>query len=226
MSAPAPSLFATLDPTRETWGLGPLPPAHGALLLIGWSRVMAYSDDDDAPAVFASILADALVCLGPVAFPTTELQAGAAGAAGNAARFAPWAPRRGARASRARSALCVTGAAALAVHLFNDAAYQWVLQSQFGLVCADGVAPAALVAQGRALEELIEPGWSKELPTLAQAGVRAVLRPGVDGDVAGLLAADAPLRQRVIEAIAQSARQAGVAFDMLNEAGFLKALAA
>jgi len=48
-------LFGTLEATREAWGLGPLPPSHGALLVAGWSRSLAFAEDDE-PAPFATIL--------------------------------------------------------------------------------------------------------------------------------------------------------------------------
>jgi hypothetical protein len=212
-------MFGALEATREAWGLGPLPPANGALLLVGWSRQLAFAADDE-PAPFAAILATALTRLGPLAFPASE-RLGAAGAV-----YAPWAPRRRPLMSLARSALCLTSDVALAAKLFDDGAFPWPLQGQFGLLCEKSVKLEALAALAGMLDGLIEPGWSAALPALNAAGVAAVLRPGTDGDVAGLLAADAALHGRVVASLAETARQSAVAFEMLDEAGFAAALAA
>ena len=51
-----------------------------------------------------------------------------------------------------------------------------------------------------------------------------VLRPGVDGDVAGLCARDWNVSQAVLDALERSAAAAGLAAEMLDEARFTKRL--
>lgn len=218
-----PRLFATLEASRETWGLGPLPPAQGALQIFGWSRRLAMATDD-APAPFATILASALTHIGPLAFPTSELIL-ETGVRRNRAAFAVWAPRRRQTFFRARSVLCLTRDTALAANIFNDGAFPWELQGQFGLLCVEGASIERLVAFGDALDDLIEPCWSGMLTTLNMAGVVAILRPTVDGVAAGLLAVDEALNHRILVAVANAASQSEVVFEVLDEANFATALA-
>ncbi len=123
-----------------------------------------------------------------------------------------------------QSALCLTRDVALAATLFDDGAFPWGLQGQFGLLCAEHVLVETLATLGIALDSLIEPGWGAALPGMNAVGVNAVLRPGVDGDLAGLLAADAAGRENFIEALAYAARQSSVPFNMLDEGAFSAAL--
>lgn len=93
-------------------------------------------------------------------------------------------------------------------NLFTDAGFPWWLQAQVALLSApDSPPPRIDVASVLALLEL---DGLRGAQSLRPLGIQAVLRPGVDGDVAGLLGLDGDLDTRLIESLESQARRAGV----------------
>jgi hypothetical protein len=60
---------------------------------------------------------------------------------------------------------------------------------------------------------------------LSAWGTEAVVRPGVDGDVAGLLATDEIVKERAVASLRHAASSHGFALRVLTESEFSEALA-
>ena len=104
--------------------------------------------------------------------------------------------------------------------LFDTPEFPWWLQGQFALVFS---LPPKLPTWP---ESLLEPAWASAFPALSAAGVIAILRPGVDGSVAGLLCRDEAVRSAFEAALQQAGSRADLATHQLDEADFQAALAA
>lgn len=174
------------------WQLGPTPLDAGPWTLLRW-QLAPEPVDGGMPPPAAQALADALTALGPVAFASSR----GASIAGPDDTVQPLpAARLAARiASRlagepATLSLVWARRASTVIQAFDDAALPWSQQSQCLLLAATGL---PLPAVGRdAMVALLDGGdrWQPHVPALRAAGVRAVLRPAVDGDAVGLLALD------------------------------------
>ena len=70
---------------------------------------------------------------------------------------------------------------------------------------------------------LLDDDWIGRATAL---GAQGAVRPGVDGDVAGLWVTSSALMPRVLEALEARAREAGWACKALSEEAFAQALAA
>lgn len=121
------------------------------------------------------------------------------------------------RRQSARIALCASRRAELACGLFDDAAYPWWLQGQNVLLAAPAQTPPDLNRQD--LLGLWQRSWTAPAAALALAsGLLAVMRPGVDGAVAGLLCLEAGVEEALLAALAAQAAAAEVDWAIVPEA--------
>ena len=67
------------------------------------------------------------------------------------------------------------------------------------------------------LRALLEEDWARRATALEASGVNGVVRPGVDGDVAGLLALSDPFDGRMMQSLEREARLAGLAWSLVPE---------
>lgn len=224
------AIFSCGDATGVRWQLGPLPPAKGALMLIGW-RLRGAAVDGGVPQPVARMLARAMTTVGRVSFPIDESDANASFSAG------PLKRRQGLRAvlgvvadvaatlraTRSAPTLVSSADPERVQRLFDDAAFPWHLQGQVALLSA-AAAAAPGIDCATALS-LVEDDWTSKAASLASAGVIAVLRPGVDGDVAAFWSLSATVADLWSACLADEARQAGIARECLSESDFMNALA-
>ena len=219
------ALFVCRDPHGAHWRLGPLPAAAGRVTLIGWSTVPA-SPDAGVPEAVASVLARALTAVARVTFPSSDPAGpqdgdsapgqdryGWAGRLGKAlgwgaAGGAPWSTRRPETARR----------------LFDDAGYPWWLQGQVALLSAPDAPPPEIDAPG--LLGLLADDWAVQAAALTVPDLRGVLRPGVDGDLAGLLSLGHDFEPVFLAALEAKARSSGFGWSLLTERAFADHLAA
>ena len=125
------------------------------------------------------------------------------------------------RRESANPVLLATRRAEIASRLFDDPVYPWWLQGQVALLwTADAPLPAA---ESIEWATLLDDDWIGRATAL---GAQGAVRPGVDGDVAGLWVTRATLMPRVLEALEARAREAGWACQALSEQAFAQALAA
>jgi hypothetical protein len=201
------------EPRGARWQLGALPPAVGTLTLLGW-RLEPEPVDAGVPPPVAKVLARALTAVARVTFPSSS--AGRPATAGWTARGGEWLCALGggvrgrlAAAAQQRPAepvLLSTREPETVLQLFDDPVYPWWLQGQVALLSA----PAhALPPPDRiSLTALLSDDWAGQAAAL---GVEGAVRPGVDGDVAGIWSRDALFADRILAILATETRAAGFA---------------
>ncbi len=106
--------------------------------------------------------------------------------------------------------------------LFDSGAFPWSLQGQVVLLSSADVAPPDI--HGVTLRDLVSDDWSRHATRLRDAGVLAVLRPGVDGAVAGVLSLDVAFETAWLRALDEQARRAGFTCEITTEEQFWLAL--
>jgi hypothetical protein len=218
-------LLITHDPSEpQLWQLGRPPQEFEAYDLIGWE-----SDDIEGgvPISVINVFAKTLAKFGRITFACSNV---------SAPDIPGWHEQGGDFVSsyRFRSALERIVAAFFARApidlvllstrsektikcIFDDAGYPWWGQSQFALL-SDADAPApdfASIAFDAAT--LLGREWPTNLSKLPHLGVQAILRPGVDGDVLGLLCTTRKVRDRFETILTCCAEQVGFSLDYVCE---------
>jgi hypothetical protein len=225
-------LFITHDAPKPAWQLGTPSSETGAFALIGWR---GNDRDGGVPEAVTNALARSLAAFGRVTFacsipsmintPGWQKQNGdftfryrARSILGRmAARFS----------SRAATDLTLVSTTDEQVvrRLFDDAGYPWWGQGQFALVSAASASLPDLDKIEFDPAALFESEWPEAFVRLRPQGVLAMLRPGVDGDVAGLLCASSELRDRFEAILARHAGEFGTSLRYVSETEFGGALA-
>jgi hypothetical protein len=103
----------------------------------------------------------------------------------------------------------------VAAGAFDDPGFPWWLQGQALLLSDPNADPPDI--DEPTLLALLEEDWARRAAALEARGVQGVVRPGVDGDVAGLLALSDPFDARLIESMEREARHAGMALAIVSE---------
>jgi hypothetical protein len=108
------------------------------------------------------------------------------------------------------------------VSAFDASIFSWSMLGQ-ALLISDGEAPTAAVGWD---EAMVITG--REEPITAQMlsawNLDAIVFPGVDGDVAGLISASAPIEERILEDLRAEAEAADFTWRTLAENEFAEAL--
>jgi hypothetical protein len=220
------AIFACRDPLGSNWQLGPLPPAAGRLTLIGWSQP-AERRDAGVPEEVAAVLARALTSIARATFPSSFVKPVATdgwSAMGDDLIRVLTGKGLGRRiVSRFRGTplditLMSTRRPETATGLFDDAGFPWWQQGQIVLLSKADSAPPDIDEDK--LLALFEDDWTKHAPSLAAVGVEGILRPGVDGDVAGLLSLNDAFEQVVLERLESETRHDGFDWALLPEKAF------
>jgi hypothetical protein len=224
------SIFACRDARGGQWQLGPLPPARGRLTLIGWSQP-AEQRDAGVPEAVARVLARALTSIARVTFPCSLVSPIATSAT------TVWSPQGedlirvltakgfgGRVAATLRGTppqipLMSTRRAETASRLFDDAGFPWWLQGQVALLSPPDVLPPEI--DEKSLLALFGDEWTGDAASLAPAGVEGIVRPGVDGDVAGLLSLTGGFEEAALGALETETRRAGFEWALLTEQAFM-----
>lgn len=217
------------SPVGAHWRLGL--PSKEDMVLIGWNK----SDgemDGGMPKDVANVLARAMASVALVSFPVgaRALDAGN----GNAALRNEVAQSLVTHGLRERVEAVVKGEHShiplvstrhpeTVWRLFEDATYSWQLQGQIVLLSALGSQPPKL--DRKTLLSLFAKGWTNHAASLAGKGVLGVLRPGVDGDVAGFLSLSDEFKQTFFSAVEREARSAKFDWRLVPEDIFVDALA-
>jgi hypothetical protein len=108
--------------------------------------------------------------------------------------------------------------------LFDDPFYQWWNASQFALLSQPPESPPDLASESFSPSDLLGDQWAKTLAGFTRGGVKAILRPGVDGDVIGLLCSSPEFRDEIEAKIQMAANECGLGFRLLPEAAFAASL--
>jgi hypothetical protein len=98
---------------------------------------------------------------------------------------------------------------------FDDAAHPWSMQGQVLLISAPAEAPPGI--DRKQLRALLENEWGDAADALSAPGVIGVVRPGVDGDLAGLLTLTADAERTSLAALEGETRRASFDWSVLTE---------
>ena len=224
------AILTCTTPTRAHWQLGPLPPASGDLILVGWSSP-DHSNDAGVPGEVGKLLAGCLTSIARITFPVSEppSSTSASWSGGNDDQ----ARSLGADSllQRAQQAwqripsqviLLSTRRKETATRLFEDPGFPWHLQGQIALLSPLEAAPPEI--DRRFLLSLMGDDWTARGVDLRSIGVTALLRPGVDGDVAGVLALIPGFKEALLNALALQTGPAGFDWSNVSEAAFADGL--
>ena len=110
-----------------------------------------------------------------------------------------------------------------AARLFDDGAFPWWLQGQVAILSKPEAAPPNLDLA--TLLSLMSDEWSTRTVDLSSAEIMGVLRPGVDGDVVGLLSLTSSFETTMLHALKSETIQASFEWAVLSEAAFIDRLA-
>ncbi len=220
------SIFACRDARGAQWQLGPLPPATGRLTLIGWKQTPE-PHDAGVPEEVAPVLARALTSVARVTFPCSSVKPVATSG---------WSPMDGdlvrvltgkgfgerivARLKGKPPDITVmsTRRPETAMRLFDDPSFPWWQQGQVVLL-SDPDAPPRDIDE-ETLLALFGENWTQHAASLAPIGIAGILRPGVDGDVAGLLSLTDAFDQAVLAALVSETQGAGFKWALMPEEAF------
>lgn len=227
------ALFITHDMPGPQWQLALPSSGLGTFALTGWN-----SDDPDGgvPGQVVEVLARSLSRFGRATFPCAR--ASATDSPGWQRQDSDFVARYriGSILGRVPARLAARGPVDLALlsttseqairGLFDDPDYPWWNQAQFVLMSPADAPPPDFDRIAFDPAMLFERDWSEEFARSQPLGVQAILRPGVDGDVAGLLYASPAIRDRFEAILSACADESGTSLKHVSEAEFIAALAA
>lgn len=207
----------------DKWRL--FPHMTGHVLMIGWRLASGRSVDDGVPPEVAPVLAHALTDLGWVSFFE-----GSQPSRTPDDRVSPINPPGFAGRVRAAAAglpnevyLVSTRRPELVASAFDATYFSWVMQGQAILISPHDCKPPNL--EWSQMMSITGGETSALEAALSAWGAKAVIRPGVDGDVAGLLAADEIVKERAVASLRHAASSHGFGLRVLTESEFSEALA-
>ena len=216
-------LLVSAGMPSDKWQLPPV--ATKDILMIGWRLATGRSVDDGVPPEVAPILAHALTSLGWVSFFEGSNPNGAlddrvsrimpSGFGGRVKAAVAGLPKEVHLVSTRRPEL-VTSA-------FDASFFSWVLQGQAILISPDDRGPPVL--DWAQMLSLTGGEGSALSASLSVWGASAVVRPGVDGAVAGFVAASGVVKERALASIREAAASQGFDVRLLTEGEFEEALA-
>ena len=214
-------------PRAANWQLEP--PAIGRFVLLGWQVSPDHDRDGGVPDEIASVLARSLTRVALVTFPRSSLAETATSWEEHVRTLQPtgWGERlRDAFERRpSRFFLVSTHSPDIAKTLFHDGGFPWGMQGQVILLGAPDARPPEI--DRRTLLSLItDANRPLDLDALGSMGVAAIVRPGVDGDVAGLMSSTEALERQILSAIHDDAVRVGLDWRVLSEDAFGEQLAA
>jgi hypothetical protein len=196
------------------------------LTLLGWSQT-SEQRDAGVPGEVARVLSRALTSFSRVTFPCSRV---------NAAATSAWSLSDGdlvralsGKGLGARIAATLRGTPSditvvstrrekTAMRLFDDAGFPWWLQGQVVLL-SEADAPAPEIDEDSLLA-LFGEDWTAHAASLAPVGIDGVMRPGVDGDVAGLLCRSDAFEDAALAALEGETKRAGFEWALLSEEAF------
>jgi hypothetical protein len=121
--------------------------------------------------------------------------------------------------------LLSTHAEATIRRLFDDPRYPWWAQSQFATLSQIGASSPEFDKIGFDPATLFGREWPERFDDLRSLGIQAILRPGVDGDVAGLLCLSSEVRDRFELILSHSSEEFRMSLNRVTAGGFARALA-
>lgn len=223
------AIFICDNPVEPFWQLGEISTGGGNFVLLGW-RTYPKPVDDGMPDAVAKVLASVMTSLSQVIFLSSDLaQTDAAnewksfGDKAVCVLIEPNPLKRLAAvlSGRAADIALVATRTTQEVEQFLDES-MWSLQTQMVLLSEPERALPAIDWQ--TLLSLYGDDWIRHASRLQSIGVQSVLRPGVDGCVAGILFLTDAFRQMFLEILENQSRAAGFGWKVLSEDDFASSL--
>lgn len=115
----------------------------------------------------------------------------------------------------------VTSEPEVARELFEDAGLPWWMQGQLIVVSKE---PKTERLDRKKLLHLLNPSVSLTPADLDALRALAIVRPGVDGDVAAVVARDSTTEQRLLDSLQLQATSSSFDWHLLTEAAFAEAI--
>jgi hypothetical protein len=200
------------------------PPPSGTLGLIGW-RLAQQEVDAGVPEDVASLLTRALTAVAWVTFPSSSEPTSSVETVVRPLEPAGVKERLDTVLSRAPSKffLVSTRRPEVARSLFDDPAFPWWLQGQMVILTpADG--PTPNLDRRSLLAMMNEAQWPAH-ETASAVGISALVRPGVDGDVVGIVASTEGFDQVLWDSIQREAARSSFTCEITTENQFTALLA-
>jgi hypothetical protein len=224
-------ILACKDASGEYWQLGNLLQFRGKFLLIGW-KVYPEPVDGGVPAGVVAILSKAFTSVARITFPHSSVEGVRLSESDRAASDTATItlddknPLKSAfkqvfGTPNSREMLSTTDSG-VAENLFDDDYYHWVMQGQFAALSDKKVVPKI---DGEIFELLFNDISALKINELLNDGIKALLRPGVDGAIAGILFLDEFLEDEFLVSLSAESAIAGFEFELLDEEEFAAGLA-
>jgi hypothetical protein len=186
------------------------------LKMVGW-RVSPEPVDEGVPAEVRSVIAEALVALGTVAFLSSRRDLVESRTHTITAASIRERTRAVVSGAPARLELATTDDPGTVQALFEDPAYPWTMRGQVVLL-GRSLDPARI--DWTFMEALLNDQWRQLTEQLISAGVEGVLRPGVDGDVLGFYELAVGFNEQAVAFLSHAARARGVHVESVPDAVF------
>lgn len=225
------SIFACLNPVQKIWQLGRLPLASGTLVLIGW-RTYPTPVDEGMPEAVGEVLARAMASAANVIFLSSDVKGDVLADWNIVGDSLVCALKEESLLKRALSSLSSVSSTIVllstrkpevVIRLFNDAAYPWWMQGQIALL-SESEQPMPKMNR-QTLLSMFEDNWTQNALALQNLGIQSIMRPGVDGSVAGFLFLTADFSKRFLKTLENESRAAGFDWNLLSETEFALSLA-
>jgi hypothetical protein len=217
------AIILTDEPGERHWRLGVFPPGDGLGVMIGWT---VESSEGAVPKSVASALVHAMARCGRITFPCSIRLSGGDSwqpqGADAVARLAIASQSFWRRLLRGgaltKIPLLSTDREEAALGLFEDPYFQWWNASQFALVSCPPQVPPPLTSP--LPSELFEENWWEAMVPLKGAGVKMIMRSGVDGDVCGLAFRSGLVRSQFEGALVSAAAEFGLVLRSVSNTAF------
>jgi hypothetical protein len=204
------------NPEPTKWQL--TSPLKGDLWMLGWRILPEYEIEGGVPDEIAEILAKALTSTALVTFPTVE----SVGAIGDCVRRidAGFIGSLEAAFSGTPGAfnLISTTNPETAKSLFDAGYFPWYMQGQIILLSPLGSQPPAL--DRKTLFSVMDSNLRTDFKMLSSIGIQAMIYPGVDGDLVGIVAASLAFEKEILGAIESEAVRSGFSWQVVDEEYF------
>jgi len=225
------AILACHNPIQTHWQLGQTATGGSNLTLIGW-QISPIPVDSGMPEAVAQILTRAMISAAQVVFPSSDVKGDIPTDWETVGDDLVCALKEESLIKRALNSLSnapstivllSTRKPEVVIRLFDDAAYPWWMQGQIALLTAPERATPKINRQ--ILLALFEGDWTRQALQLQSVGIQCVLRPGVDGSVAGFLFLTDAFRTTFLKALEEESHAAEFDWSLLSETGFASSLA-
>jgi hypothetical protein len=217
-------VFVCMNPVAPHWQLDLSHPFDAEVILVGWSAPWDGRDDGLSHEV-AAVIARSLTTVSRVSFPISEtfevtgLNTETSGIGSSTAE------RLHARLKHEPVHICLLTAdnSDVASRIFFDPGFPWQLQGQIALLLPPGSAPPQL--DRKTLRKLMGSDWRQAIARPDLRHLLGLMRPGIDGAVAGIWSFDKKVTQTLLARLESEAHQMGFEFCTAAEDAFTAMLA-